>query len=47
MCKNVVNVLDSELFMAFSGCASGAAAMLAAWPGRGVRRFGASGLRGA
>lgn len=47
MCKNVENVLDSELFMVFSGCASGAAAMLAAWPGRGERRLGASGLRGA
>lgn len=45
MCKNVENVQDLELFTVFSGCASGAAAMLAAWPGRGGLPFGAAGLR--
>ena len=42
MCDFVENVLDSELFAVYSDCVSGAAAMPAAWPGRGARLFGAA-----
>lgn len=42
MCDFVENVLDLELFAAYSCCVSVAAAMPAAWPGRGERLFGAA-----